>query len=172
MANGNVNVSWKTTVIISTSSLCDEASRILLAQHHKIRRSGSILHSSIVFPLSGTAFLLITPEEFPASLEEPELFKRIEKFVQVHRNSFLVLQAPVYGEKEWKILSSLQNRFLGCNLRVIPAHSTADIVKGMLIIAKATSKPSVETLRQQMSMACAHITRNSPIWEVLQKIQL
>lgn len=30
------------------------------------------------------------------------------------------------------------NRFLGCNLRVIPVHNTADVVKGMLIIAKVT----------------------------------
>uniref|UniRef100_A0A673JMD1 Uncharacterized protein n=1 Tax=Sinocyclocheilus rhinocerous TaxID=307959 RepID=A0A673JMD1_9TELE len=50
------------------------------------------------------------PEEFPAKLENSELFERIEKFVQVHRNSFLLLQAPVYGKREWEILSSVQNR--------------------------------------------------------------
>ncbi|XP_073810281.1 protein SPO16 homolog isoform X1 [Danio rerio] len=130
------NTSWKTTVIISSSSQCDEASRLLLAQQHRIRRSDSILDSSFVFPLSGTAFLLVTPEEFPAKLENVEPFERMERFVQIHRNSFLLLQAPVYGKKEWEIISLVQNRFLGCNLKVIPVHSTAEVVNGMLIIAK------------------------------------
>ncbi|XP_067315772.1 protein SPO16 homolog isoform X2 [Pseudorasbora parva] len=130
------NTSWKTTVIVSSSPQCDEPSQILLAQQHRIRRSDSILSSSFVFPLSGTAFLLVTLGEFSAKLEKTDLFEKIEKFVHIHRNSFLLLQAPVYREKEWDIFSSVQNRFLGCNLRVIPVHSTADVVKGMLIIAK------------------------------------
>ncbi|KAK7144718.1 hypothetical protein R3I94_010968 [Phoxinus phoxinus] len=171
MAN-DTNASWKTTVIISTSPQCDEPSQILLAQQHRIRRSDNILSSSFVFPLSGTAFLLVTLEEFSAKLENTELFERIEKFMEVHRNSFLLLQAPVYGKREWDIFSSVQNRFLGCNLRVMPVHSTADVVKGMLIIAKATSKPNVENLREQMSLACAHIVDHSPVWGMLQEIHV
>ncbi|XP_048055700.1 protein SPO16 homolog [Megalobrama amblycephala] len=169
MASDTNTSSWKTTVIISTSPQCDEPSQILLAQQHRIRRSDSILSSSFVFPLSGTAFLLVTLEEFSCELENTELFERIEKFVHVHRNSFLLLQAPVYGKREWDIFSSVQNRFLGCNLRVIPVHNTADVVKGMLIIAKATSKPNVENLRDQMSLACAQIIDHSPVWGMLQE---
>ncbi|XP_043098482.1 protein SPO16 homolog isoform X1 [Puntigrus tetrazona] len=167
----DTNTSWKTTLIISASPKCDEASQILLAQHHRIRRSDSILSSSFVSPLSGTAFLLLTPEEFPAKLENAEFLERIEKFVQVHRNSFLLLQAPVYGKREWEILSSVQNRFLGRNLRVIPVHSTADVVKGILVIAKATSKPSVVNLRDQMSLACTHIIDRSPVWGMLRGME-
>ncbi|XP_043098483.1 protein SPO16 homolog isoform X2 [Puntigrus tetrazona] len=155
----DTNTSWKTTLIISASPKCDEASQILLAQHHRIRRSDS------------TAFLLLTPEEFPAKLENAEFLERIEKFVQVHRNSFLLLQAPVYGKREWEILSSVQNRFLGRNLRVIPVHSTADVVKGILVIAKATSKPSVVNLRDQMSLACTHIIDRSPVWGMLRGME-
>ncbi|XP_077054963.1 protein SPO16 homolog isoform X1 [Siphateles boraxobius] len=166
----DTNPSWKTTVIISTSPQCDEPSQIL-AQQHRIRRSDNILSSSFVFPLSGTAFLLVTLEDFSAKLENTELFERIEKFMEVHRNSFLLLQAPVYGKREWDIFSSVQNRFLGCNLRVMPVHSTADVVKGMLIIAKATSKPNVENLRDQMSLACTHIVDHSSVWGMLQEIQ-
>ncbi|XP_026069540.1 protein SPO16 homolog isoform X2 [Carassius auratus] len=167
----NTGTSWKTTIIISSSPQCDEPSKILLAQQHRIRRSDTILSSAFVFPMSGTAFLLVTPEEFPAKLENSEFFERIEKFVQVHRNSFLLLQAPVYGKREWEILSSVQNRFLGCNLRVIPVHSTADVVKGMLVIAKATSKPNVANLSDQMSLACTYIIDHSPVWGMLQEMQ-
>ncbi|XP_051985514.1 protein SPO16 homolog [Xyrauchen texanus] len=169
---GDTSTSWKTTVIISSSPQCDEPSQILLAQQHKIRRSDSILPSSFVFPLSGTAFLLVTPEEFPAKHENAELFERIEKFMQVHRNSFLLLKAPVYGKREWEILSSVQNRFLGCNLKVLPVHSTPNAVDGMLLIAKATSKPHVEKMRDRMSLACAHIIDRSPVWGMLQEMRL
>uniref|UniRef100_A0A672N3K6 Uncharacterized protein n=1 Tax=Sinocyclocheilus grahami TaxID=75366 RepID=A0A672N3K6_SINGR len=117
-----------------------------------------------LFCCTGTAFLLVTPEEFPAKPENSELFERIEKFVQVHRNRFLLLQALFYGKREWEILSSVQNRFLGCNLRVIPVHSTADVVKGMLVIAKVTSKPNVANLRDPMSLACTYIIDHSPDW--------
>ncbi|MCI4375537.1 hypothetical protein PGIGA_G00110710, partial [Pangasianodon gigas] len=89
------------------------------------------------FPLSGVAFLLITPEEFPEKAECEEFFKRIEKFIQVHRNSFLLLQAPAYGARELEIVSAVQNRFFGSNLKVLPVHSNGDAVKGMLTIAKA-----------------------------------
>lgn len=90
------------------------------------------------------------------------------------------------------------NRFLGCNLKVIPVHSTADAVKGMLVIAtvscdaflqfsvvkfismvhakhlmaflfQATSKPNVVNLGDQMSLACTHIIDHSPVWEMLQE---
>lgn len=30
------------------------------------------------------------------------------------------------------------NRFLGCNLRVLPVHNTSDVVKGMLVIAEVS----------------------------------
>ncbi|XP_065120852.2 protein SPO16 homolog [Paramisgurnus dabryanus] len=168
----DISNSWKTTVIISTSPQCDEPSQILLAHKHIIRRSDSILPSSFVFPMSGTAFLLVTPDEFPANSDNAELFERIEKFTQVHRNSFLLLQAPVYEKREWEILLSVQNRFLGCNLRVLPVHSTTDVVKGMLVIAKATSKPHVENLRDQMVLACDHIIDHSPVWKMLENLQL
>jgi len=39
--------------------------------------------------------------------------------MKVHRNSFLLLQAPVYGKREWDILSSVQNRcMINSNLQI------------------------------------------------------
>lgn len=64
----------------------------------------------ILISCTGVAFLLIAPEEFPEKAECEEFFKKIEKFVQVHRNSFLLLQAPAYGARELEIVSAVQNR--------------------------------------------------------------
>ncbi|XP_036426235.1 uncharacterized protein C1orf146 homolog [Colossoma macropomum] len=120
----------------------------------------------------GTAFMLITPEEFPEQAENTEFFKRIEKFVQVHRNSFLLLQSPVYGTREWEIVSAAQKRFFGSNLKVLPIHSNVDIVKAVLTIAKATSKPHVDSIRDRMALARARIIERSPVWELLGNMKL
>lgn len=37
---------------------------------------------------------------------------------------------------------------------------------------QATSKPRVENLRDQMVLACAHITDHSPVWQMLKEMQL
>ncbi|KAI5109343.1 hypothetical protein C0J45_0740, partial [Silurus meridionalis] len=109
---------------------------------------------------TGAAFLLITPEEFPKKAE-CAFFQRIEKFVQVHRNSFLLLQAPAYGTRELEVVSAVQNRFFGSNLKVLPVQSNVDAVKAMLTIAKATSKPHVDSVRERMHSARAHIIEHS-----------
>nr|XP_046156415.1 protein SPO16 homolog [Oncorhynchus gorbuscha] len=163
---------WKTTIIVSTSLQNHDTSRMLLAQHHRIRFSDAVKSGSIVFPQSGIAFLIINPQELPENLEEAGLFDKIKKFVTVHRNSFLLLQAPFYGKKELGIMSVIQHRFLGSNLRVLPVRNNTEIVKGMLTIAKATSKPHVDSVRDRMSLARAHIIESSSVWEMLKDIKL
>uniref|UniRef100_A0A8C8S3S8 Chromosome 1 open reading frame 146 n=1 Tax=Pelusios castaneus TaxID=367368 RepID=A0A8C8S3S8_9SAUR len=102
-----------------------------------------------------------------------ELFLgRIQKFINVHRNSFLLLSAALHGPKEWDLMFRIQKRFLGSNLRVIPVHNTAETVKLMLTIAKTTSKPHIDNIRYRMLMAKDQITEQSPVWKMLHKIQL
>lgn len=46
------------------------------------------------------------------------------------------------------------------------------LAKGLMaFFFQATSKPNVENLRDQMSVACAHIVDHSPVWGMLQEIQ-
>lgn len=44
------------------------------------------------------------------STEEIFLAK-IEKFINIHRNSFLVLSAALHGPKEWKLMFRIQQRY-------------------------------------------------------------
>ncbi|XP_031174335.1 uncharacterized protein C1orf146 homolog isoform X2 [Sander lucioperca] len=162
---------WKTTIIVSTSLQNHDTIRMISAQqHHRIRFSYSVESGAFIFPLSGTAFLLVDPQDLLEHFEESELIKRIKTFVQVHRNSFLLLYAPFNGKKELEILSVIQQRFFGSNLRILPVRNNAEIVKGMLTIAKATSKPHVDSIRDRMSLARAHIIESSPVWEMLRDI--
>ncbi|XP_069006072.1 protein SPO16 homolog [Embiotoca jacksoni] len=161
---------WKTTIIVSTSLQNHDTHRMLNSQQHRIRFSDSVGSGAFIFPLSGTAFLLVEPQDLPEPLEESVLIEKIQKFVRVHRNCFLLLHAPFNGKKELETLTLIQHRLFGSNLRILPVRNHADVVKGMLTIAKATSKPHVDSIRDRMSRARAHIIESSPVWEMLRDI--
>ncbi|KAK1796760.1 hypothetical protein P4O66_009779 [Electrophorus voltai] len=150
----------------------NETLRMLLAQQHRIRLSDGVERDLYFIFCAGTAFMLIAPDEFPEKAQNKELFDRIERFVQIHRNCFLLLQSPVYGIREWEAVSAVHNRFFGSNLKVLPVHSTGDIVKAMLTIAKATSKPHIDSLWDRLSLARAHVIELSSVWELLHDMQL
>ncbi|XP_068176616.1 protein SPO16 homolog [Antennarius striatus] len=163
---------WKTTIIVSTSLQSHKAIGILSAQAHRIRFSDSVHLGAVIFPLSGTAFLLVDPQDLPEGSGESGVTDRIKTFVQVHRNSFLLLFAPFSGNKELETLSVIQRRFLGSNLRVLPVRNDEDIVRGMLTIAKATSRPLSDSISDRMSEARAYIIDKSPVWEMLRQTVL
>ncbi|XP_041861445.1 protein SPO16 homolog [Melanotaenia boesemani] len=159
---------WKTTIIVSSALRSHETCRQLRAQPHRIRFSDSIESGVFVFPLSGTAFLLVGPEDLPEPFEEFQLIERIKNFLQVHRNCFLLLHDPFNDKKDVRAL--LQSRFFGSSLRILPVHTYPDLVKGMLTIAKATSKPHVDRIRDRMSLARARVIETSPKCEMLRKM--
>ncbi|XP_068564019.1 protein SPO16 homolog [Cebidichthys violaceus] len=161
---------WKTTVIVSSSLQNHDINRILSAQQHRIRFSDGVESGAFIFPLSGTAFLLVDPQDLLEHFEESGLIERIKTFVQVHRNSFLLLYAPFNGKRELEVLSVIQHRFFGSSLRILPVRNNAELVKGMLTIAKATSKPHVDGIRDRMALARAHVIESSPVWEMLRDI--
>lgn len=67
------------------------------------------INNMILFSI-GTAFLLIDPGDVSGCMEESGLTETIKTFVQVHRNSFLLMYAPFTGKKEIGILSEIQHR--------------------------------------------------------------
>ncbi|XP_074008825.1 protein SPO16 homolog [Numenius arquata] len=170
-ANGGQEQSrWITTVIMSTALQNHEISTILQRQQHRVRYSESVETGSVIFSLSGVAFILADTQDLLMTREEM-FFKRIQKFINIHRNSFLLLSAARHGPEEWNVMFRIQRRFLGSNLRIIPVHNTAETVKLMLTIAKVTSKPQVDDIRYQMAMTKAQIIENSPVWKMLQEYQ-
>lgn len=61
-------------------------------------------------PFLGVAFLLMDAKECFMSAEEIFLAK-IENFVNIHQNSFLVLSAAFHGPEEWKLMFRIQQRY-------------------------------------------------------------
>ncbi|XP_009917911.1 protein SPO16 homolog [Haliaeetus albicilla] len=170
-SGGQEQSRWITTVIMSTALQNHEISTILQRQQHRVRYSESVEMGSVIFSLSGVAFLLSDIQELLMTGEE-QFSKRIQKFINIHRNSFLVLSAALHGPEEWNVMFRIQRRFLGSNLRVMPVHNTAETVKLMLTIARVTSKPQADDTRYKIAMTKAQIIENSPVWKMLQDYQL
>lgn len=64
---------------------------------------------------------MVDSQDVLGHLEESGLVERIQSFVQVHRNSFLLLYAPFNGEKEMEILSMVQHRYLVIHGGALPS---------------------------------------------------
>ncbi|XP_027693737.1 uncharacterized protein C1orf146 homolog [Vombatus ursinus] len=170
-SSGKEKVKWITTVIISSSLQSHEVAAILKNENHKVRFSNSVEPGSIIFSLSGVAFLLLDTQDCFMTTEET-LLAQIEKFMRIHRNSFLALSAALHGPREWRLMFRIQQRFLGDNLRIIPVHNPLDTVKLMTTIAKSTCKPYIDNIHYRMNIAKAQIIEQSPVWKTLRKIQL
>ncbi|XP_051658922.1 protein SPO16 homolog isoform X2 [Manacus candei] len=152
---GQEQTRWITTVIMSTALQDHEISTILQRQHHRVRYSESVETGSVIFPLSGVAFILSDTQDLLRTGEE-QFSERIQKFIGIHRNSFLVLSAALHGSEEWNVMFRIQKRFLGSNLRVIPVHNPAETVKLMLTMAKESSVRSSDSTYHQ-SAGCHYI---------------
>uniref|UniRef100_A0A287APY2 Chromosome 1 open reading frame 146 n=1 Tax=Sus scrofa TaxID=9823 RepID=A0A287APY2_PIG len=169
--DGKEKMKWTTTIIISASLKSSEVATALENRSHKIRYSDSVEDGSVIFSLSGVAFLLVDAQECFMSAEEVFLAK-IEKFINIHQNSFLVLSAALHGPEEWKLMFRIQQRFLGSNLRILPVHNAANAVNLMCTIAKITSKPYIDSICYRMITTKAYIIEQSPVWTTLHKIKL
>ncbi|KAB0393394.1 hypothetical protein E2I00_002043, partial [Balaenoptera physalus] len=156
---------------ISVAYMSYEVATALENRSHKVRYSDSVENGSIIFSLSGVAFLLMDAKKCFMSAEETFLAK-IEKFINIHRNSFLVLSAALHGPEEWKLMFRIQQRFLGSNLRILPVHNTINAINLMCTIAKITSKPHTDSICYRMITTKAYIIEQSPVWKTLQKIKL
>ncbi|XP_013042152.1 protein SPO16 homolog isoform X4 [Anser cygnoides] len=172
-SGGQEQSRWITTVIMSMGLqvMTPPYMTVLQRQQHRVRYSGSVEIGSVIFSLSGVAFILADIQDLVMRGEE-QFLERIQKFINIHRNSFLVLSATLHGPQEWNIIFRIQRRFLGSNLHIIPVHNTAETVKLMLTIAKMTSKLCADDIRYKMAMTKAHIMENSPVWKTLQEYQL
>ncbi|XP_052591648.1 protein SPO16 homolog [Peromyscus californicus insignis] len=170
-SGGKERIKWTTTIIISSSLKTCEIATALETRSHKVRYSDTLERGSMVFSLSGAAFLLMDAKECLMSAEEIFLTK-IDKFISIHQNSFLVLFAPLHGPEEWNLMFRIQQRFLGSNLRILPVHNTVNAVDLMCTIAKTTSKPTIDSICYRMITTKAYIIEQSPVWRTLQKIKL
>ncbi|KAI8482990.1 hypothetical protein Bbelb_392900 [Branchiostoma belcheri] len=151
----HVTSSQQWPVIVNTSLQNSDVTRLLQQQQHKTRVSDTTLRHTCIFPQSGVAFMIIplneSLTEWPPSGDsvlDSSLVDRIEKFLAVHRNCYLLTTAALYGHHEMAALSTLQNKFMDRKLYLLPAHNASECVQSMTTIAKAVSHPSTDRARR------------------------
>ena len=69
----------------------------------------SLYMTTLYSPFLGVAFLLVDAKEC-VSTEEIFLTK-IETFINIHQNGFLVLFAPLHGPEEWNLMFRIHQRY-------------------------------------------------------------
>ncbi|XP_070537187.1 protein SPO16 homolog [Ptychodera flava] len=165
--------------VIVNSSLYDSDMARQLQREHKIRYSDNTIKHTCIFPLSSIAFIIVPvneattvwPLKSPWKLD-PALIERIERFVSVHCNGYLIVTASLFGQHEMTVFSSLQDRFLKTKLRLLPAHNASDCVQCMLTIAKATCKPASAIIKERMNVALANQLSEVAVIHILSMLGL
>ncbi|XP_052213357.1 protein SPO16 homolog [Dreissena polymorpha] len=144
-------------VILHQTWEMSELSQLLLHKQLKLRFSDSIIPSSVIFPLSGVASLLVplgkalaTDGDQSGQELSTELQERLGRFLQVHRKCYLLCVAPVHGQHERSVFSLIQRLYCNTRLEMLPVHNEAEAVKCMLTIAKALCKPMGDILSDRL----------------------
>nr|XP_054749924.1 protein SPO16 homolog [Lytechinus pictus] len=142
--------------------------------------SNTTVSSSIIFPLSSVAFLIVPIEK--ASLEWPpksgriqldhEFLERVQKFVQIHRNSYMVLTSALHGPHEMAIIAAIQTRFIDHNLRILPVHNDSECLQTILTIAQATCTPTCNILRSRLDAILSRQNSAQMILNILSQLGL
>ncbi|XP_072020138.1 protein SPO16 homolog isoform X1 [Amphiura filiformis] len=137
-----VDTQWP--VVVNSSLQDSDITRMLSQQKHKLRYSDSSIPNTFIFPLSAVAFMVLPLSD--AALEWPpksgnikldeDIYDRLEKFVKVHKNCFLLALASLHGQHERAVMSEIQKRFMCSPMRILPAHNASDCVQCMTTVAK------------------------------------
>ncbi|XP_041460787.1 protein SPO16 homolog [Lytechinus variegatus] len=176
-ATSNLPPKWP---VVVNGTLKDTDISTLLLQRHKVRFSDTTVSSSIIFPLSSVAFLIVPLEK--TSLEWPpksgriqldhEFLQRLQKFVQIHRNSYMVLTSALHGPHEMAIISAIQTRFIDHNLRILPVHNDSECLQTILTIAQATCTPTCNILRSRLDAILSRQNSAQMILNILSQLGL
>ncbi|XP_071507340.1 protein SPO16 homolog [Diadema antillarum] len=174
-----VNANSKWPIVIHNEQKNNEISR-LLQQRHKVRFSDSTVPGTFIFPLSAIAFM-VTPLD-KVSLEWPpksghiqldhDFVDRVLKFIQIHRNSYLVVSSALHGPHEMEVIAAIQFRFVDSNLKILPVHNDAECVQTIQTIAQATCKPTSTILKSRLDGILSHQSREEVVLNILSQIGL
>ncbi|XP_046580985.1 protein SPO16 homolog [Haliotis rubra] len=140
-------------VILHQSLEKSEISRLLRQKNFKIRNSESVTSNSIIFPMSGVAFMILDLKDVirdsPEGGTRTEVWESIDKFVQVHRRCYILAQAPCHAEQEQCVFSAIQEKYMTSPLQMIPVHTPTESIQAMLNIAKLLCKPMGEVVTRR-----------------------
>ncbi|XP_046355719.2 protein SPO16 homolog isoform X1 [Haliotis rufescens] len=166
-------------VILHQSLEKSEISRLLRQKNFKIRNSESVTNNSIIFPMSGVAFMILHLKDvisdgciraevwerlawlsvfYLAAAAASKSTRRIsiDKFIQVHRRCYILAEAPCHAEQEQCVFSAIQEKYMTSSLQMIPVHTPAESIQAMLNISKSLCKPMGEVVTRRFQGVLTH----------------
>ncbi|XP_046355720.2 protein SPO16 homolog isoform X2 [Haliotis rufescens] len=144
-------------VILHQSLEKSEISRLLRQKNFKIRNSESVTNNSIIFPMSGVAFMILHLKDVISDgCIRAEVWESIDKFIQVHRRCYILAEAPCHAEQEQCVFSAIQEKYMTSSLQMIPVHTPAESIQAMLNISKSLCKPMGEVVTRRFQGVLTH----------------
>ncbi|GFR70207.1 hypothetical protein ElyMa_000322400 [Elysia marginata] len=145
--------SW--SVIVQSDLASSHVGQHLKHRGIKVKRAESVLKGSVIFPKAKVAFMVLeVTRQFLTQFAETEnspiaspsndytaALARVDKFTRIHGHCYILLQAPLFTERELAFLYHLQTRYLDVmSVDILISHSAEECVSAMLTISTVSKK--------------------------------
>ena len=137
--------------------------------------STSTLPHTCIFPQSSVAFIIIPIAETLAEWPPKEhccidslLNQRLHKFSELHHKCYVLLNAPMIGSNEQKVISALQQKYMNNDLSFLVMHNSNECVECMLSIVKVMCKEVSSMIRQRMERVQEQLLSEEAVLSMIQ----
>ncbi|KAL3837469.1 hypothetical protein ACJMK2_022823 [Sinanodonta woodiana] len=166
----------KSPVILHQNMTDPDYAKILTTYSYSVRESESIIPDTVIFPLSRVAFLIVPLNSCLSGSGQldikEDLVQRIDKFIQVHRNRYILCQASTFAEQECQAFSFIQQQYLKNRLQLLPCHNAEEGVKAMITIAKLLCRPTCQEMNSRLQHLLAQQLKKDSATEFLKQMGL
>ena len=132
-----------------------------------------------MFPKSSVAFMILPAAQVTTQWPPSDsytlsttLSQNLAKFNELHHKSYFLLSAPILTDAEQKLLTVLQQRYMGCDMQFLPVHNATETVECMLSIAKVTSKPLSDVIKDRLAQVEEKMVSEEKLLQMLSALGL
>lgn len=161
-------------VILNQSLQGSAWDKVLRQNRMKIRGSNCTIENSVIFPKSGVAFLVISLSSCTIGQFDikHDVLQLTEKFTQLHARGYALMLASLHSEREMRICSEIQTKFLNTKLQMIAIHSVDEGIQAMINIAKVLCKPTSDVMFSRLDELAHNFSIDNTTESVLAQLGL
>lgn len=166
--------SWP--IILNSLLASSSFGKIFKSKSDKVRTSENLSRGTVLFPMAKTAFLLVEiSEKMMSQLKEAtgttpvsqltcDIIQRIDKHASRHANSYVVLMAGLFTDREMEVVELLQIRYMTSRMQgFLYAHNAEEAVNVMMKVAWMQSPPVSTLMSQKFCEVMAEQVQGKPL---------
>ncbi|RUS80912.1 hypothetical protein EGW08_011324 [Elysia chlorotica] len=97
------------------------------------------------------------------------MITRVDKFTRIHRDCYILLQAPLFTERELAFLYQLQTRYMNMmSVDILICHNAEECVSAMMTISNLQTPPTSDKLHQRFCYLMNELVEPLSIEELAQ----